>query len=106
MAEIHVTHRLASSPLSAVAQFERRQGSARADLFADSCRLSSGQPRWPDSPQIHWSCRSNSAGIPQATDKAFEVIVVAEVNHDLSGVVLLLSDVNLRPQMASQKILQ
>jgi hypothetical protein len=45
-------------------------------------------------------------GVPQASHDAFKIVTVREVNHDLSGIVLLLTNVNLRSEMASQKILQ
>lgn len=50
--------------------------------------------------------RRRSACFAKLTYDAFEVVVVSEVNHDLTGVVLFQLDVDLCPECVTQGVLQ
>ena len=50
--------------------------------------------------------RTSSGSFSQVADDAFEVVVAAEVDYDLAGIVFLLLDVNLCSQHVSQRLLK
>jgi hypothetical protein len=50
--------------------------------------------------------RTGSGSFSQMADDAFEVIVAAEVDYDLAGIIFLLLDVNLCSQHVSQRLLK
>jgi len=50
--------------------------------------------------------RISSGSFSQVADDAFEVVVAAEVDYDLAGIIFLLLDVNLCSQHVSQRLLK